>query len=115
MKVYKSLDFSSAPARIEPNDPGEYQVHLEDYESLNDLIRRSIRTRSKFVPETSENASYDDFLSGEQTDIEDFLNSQNIELTQPQDNKSGSSASNAERSEGQEAKNPDDLAEAALP
>lgn len=112
VKVYKSLDFSSAPVRIEPNDPGEYQVHLEDYESLNDLIRRSIRTRSKFAPETSENAVYDDFLDEVQ---EDFTNSQNIELTQPQDNKSGSSASNAERSEGQEAKNPDDLAKAALP
>lgn len=62
MKIYNSLDFKSQITRIEKNNPGKYLVHLEDYENLNDLIRRSIRTKSRFVPETSKNAVYDDYL-----------------------------------------------------
>lgn len=62
MKIHKSLDFADNAERIEKNVVDEYSVHLEDYESINDLIARSRRTKTKFVPETSENAVYDDFL-----------------------------------------------------
>lgn len=62
MKIFKSLDFKSQQERIEPNTAGEYLVHLEDYESLNDLIRRSVRTKSVFRPESDKNALYDDVL-----------------------------------------------------
>lgn len=59
MKIYKSLDFSQNKNRIEETPSGENILHDEDYESINDLIRRAERTRTKFVPETSDSAEYD--------------------------------------------------------
>lgn len=105
MKIYRSLDFNSHSKRVEPNDAGVYQVHAEDYESINDLIRRSIRTKSRFVPETSENAVYDDF-------IDDFndgftITPEKEDRNLPTDNVADNAGYQAERSE---AKNPADSA-----
>lgn len=106
MKVFKSLDFKSQRERIEPNTAGDYLVHLEDYESLNDLIRRSIRTKSKFVPEKRPDAEYDEVIL---TDIEkefqeimDRNQQQQVkpEVTDPADEQSevnGSSSSSGEQ------------------
>lgn len=49
LKVYHSLDFSTAKKRVEVNKVDPYCIHLEDYEDINDLIERSIRTKTKFV------------------------------------------------------------------
>lgn len=100
MKVFKSLDFKSHSKRVEPNDPGVYQVHAEDYESINDLIRRSIRTRSHFVPETDENAVYDDVLDELQ---EEFSKTpENIDRMTPADDVADTASSTAERSEAKQ-------------
>lgn len=83
MKIYRSLDFASMQKRIEPNEAGDYLVHLEDYESLNDLIRRSIRTKTKFVPERSENAVYDDDLVEDNTPTDE--NRTDVDVLAPDD------------------------------
>lgn len=58
---YHSLDFVSAKARLkdEPFVVDKYSVETEDYENINDLIARSVRTKTKFVPETDETAIYE--------------------------------------------------------
>lgn len=79
MKVYRSLDFASAKSRIEPNDPGEYEVHSEDFESINDLVRRAERTRTKLPDFSSDTVEYDTrdvFLEDAQFDFEDLNRSQ---------------------------------------
>lgn len=60
MKIFHSLDFSSQKGRIEPTKSGDNLVHIEDFENINDLIRRSVRTKTPFVPEHDKNAVYDD-------------------------------------------------------
>lgn len=47
MKVYNSLDFEAVQARVEKNVVDPYAVHAEDYEDINDLVRRAERTKSK--------------------------------------------------------------------
>lgn len=58
---YHSLDFASVKKRMKNEefkvDP--YKVELEDYENINDLIARSVRTKTKFTPEHDESAIYD--------------------------------------------------------
>lgn len=86
MKVYKSLDFESQKKRIEPNQSGDYLVHLEDYESLNDLIRRSIRTKSVFKPESSNNAVYDDVLDEFDKEYQKTIDQNQPEVIKPEEN-----------------------------
>nr|CDL66000.1 unnamed protein product [uncultured bacterium] len=59
MKIYHPMDYSHSKDRIEPNNPGKYMVHAEDFENINDLIARSIITKTPFKPETDEDAYYD--------------------------------------------------------
>lgn len=96
MEIYKSLDFSSQKKRIEKTKSGESLVHIEDYENINDLIRRAVRTKTKFVPESDENAVYDD-LEEISAEIE-----KEIDRNQLQDNSSEQSSSTDERSEVKE-------------
>lgn len=58
---YHSLDFASVKKRMQNEDfkVDPYKVELEDYENINDLIARSVRTKTKFVPEHDANAIYD--------------------------------------------------------
>ena len=58
---YHSLDFASAKKRMQNEDfkVDPYKVELEDYENINDLIARSVRTKKTFVPEHDANAIYD--------------------------------------------------------
>lgn len=100
MKVYKSLDFESQKKRIEPNEPGEYLVHLEDYESLNDLIRRSVRTKSPFKPESSKDAVYDDVLDEFDEEYQKLIDQNQPEVIKPEEN-----TATAEQSEGQASVN----------
>lgn len=101
MIIYRSLDFNRNSKRIEPNDPGTYQVHMEDYESINDLIRRSIRTKSRFVPQRDENALYDDVLDEVNEDLSETP--ENIDRNLPADTEVDNAASSAERSEARNA------------
>lgn len=96
MKIFNSLDFKSQRERIEPTVAGDYEVHLEDYESLNDLIRRSIRTKSPFKAESNPNASYDDVLDDLDKEFEEMINQNQPEVIKPED-----STAKAEQSEGQ--------------
>lgn len=59
MKVYHTFDFEIAKKRIEPNIVDKYQVQAEDYENINDLIKRSIRTKTKFTEEKVYESEYD--------------------------------------------------------
>lgn len=93
MKIYMSLAFKDNADRIEKNVVDDYSVHLEDYESINDLIARSIRTRTKFTPETDKNAVYDDFLD------EEYWSNENIDRLPPDNNGETSSSSTGEQSE----------------
>lgn len=96
MKIYMSLAFEENKKRIEPNDPGDYEVHLEDYESINDLIARSIRTKTKFTPQRDENAVYDDVLSDVADEFEKLIEKDQSEVAA---NEPETSDQNAERSE----------------
>lgn len=69
MKVYHTFDFESAKKRIEPNIVDKYLVQAEDYENINDLIKRSIRTKTKFHEEPVYESEYDI-----KYDDEDILN-----------------------------------------
>lgn len=77
MKVYHTFDFESANKRIEPNIVDKYQVQAEDYENINDLIKRSIRTRTKFHEDVVYESNYDikydddDILKNEEAEVEE--------------------------------------------
>lgn len=58
-----SMDFDMQAFRLKEelakrvND--DYVVHTEDYENINDMVRRCIITKTKFVPESNPLATYD--------------------------------------------------------
>lgn len=94
IKCYFSLDFKATKSRIEPNKVDPYAVHLEDYENINDLIARSIRTKTTFTPDHNSNAVYDT-----DSDIEQqLLQEDNLSPSADVDGKQNPDA--AEQSEG---------------
>lgn len=107
MKIYMSLAFEENKKRIEPNDPGDYEVHLEDYESINDLIARSIRTKTKFTPQRDENAVYDDVLVDVADEFEKLIEKDQSETAAKETDTPGQ---NAERSEADDPLVSDDAA-----
>lgn len=75
VKIYMSFDFTSAKKRIEPNKVDKYSVQAEDYENINDLIRRSIRTKTKFKEDKVYDSEYDfdldkEFKEVSETEVE---------------------------------------------
>lgn len=58
-----SMDFDMQAFRLKEelskrvND--DYIVHIEDYENINDMVRRCIITKTKFKPESNPLATYD--------------------------------------------------------
>lgn len=114
MKIYRSLDFKSQRERIEPNTSGEYLVHLEDYESLNDLIRRSVRTKSVFKPVPPKEEHFDGVLDDIEKEFQKY--EQEIDRNQPADYSAGSNTSAGERSEAKdEVSQPADESKVGLP
>lgn len=114
MKIFKSLDFKSQRERIEPSKSGEYLVHLEDYESLNDLIRRSVRTKSVFKPVAPKDEHFDGILDDVQEEFEKY--EQMIDRNQPAANVAGLNAPAGERSEAKgEVSQPADESKVDLP
>lgn len=99
MDIYHSFDFKSAQKRIKKTSSGDYLVHLEDYENINDLIERSIRCKRKFVPETNPEASYDDIF--DEGSLEKLQ--EKIDRLEQEKVDSEQSAGQTERSEGQTA------------
>ena len=101
LTCYHSLDFASAKKRVflqnAPIDP--YKVELEDYENINDLIARSVRTKKKFEPETNSAAVYetDEEIAQQLPEYVDQSPKPEIEAEQE--------AAAAEQSEGQAASN----------
>lgn len=55
--IKHSMDFDAV--KIEENKVDPYCIHLEDYESINDLIERSIITHSKPDFDHIDGAHYD--------------------------------------------------------
>lgn len=100
MKIFKSLDFKSQQARVEPNKSGDYLVHLEDYESLNDLIRRSVRTKSVFKPTPPKDDHFDGVLDDIEKEFQEY--EQTIDRNQTADNSAGLNVSAGERSEAKD-------------
>lgn len=47
MKIYHSLDFEANKKRVEKYSAGKYIVHAEDFESINDLVERALKTHTK--------------------------------------------------------------------
>lgn len=63
MKIFHSLDIKSQQARIEKTVIDPYDVHTEDYEDLNDIIRRAVRTKTKpNFGDVRNDAEYDEAL-----------------------------------------------------
>lgn len=91
-----SLDTKSMSKRIEPNKVDRYCIDLEDYENINDLINRSIRTKTKFVPDHIPGAEYDS-----DKDIADLLGEQPIIDQSPQSGQAeATTEADAKRSDG---------------
>lgn len=101
LTCYHSLDFASAKKRVflqnAPIDP--YKVELEDYENINDLIARCVRTKKPFKPETNSAAVYDT-----DEDIAQQLPEYKDQLAQPEIEPEKEQAA-AEQSEGQAISN----------
>lgn len=114
MKIFKSLDFKSQRERIEPTKSGDYLVHLEDYESLNDLIRRSVRTKSVFTPTPPKKEHFDGVLDDIEKEFQEY--EQTIDRNQAADYSAGSNVPAGERSEAKgEVSQPADEDELGLP
>ena len=65
-KNYHSLDFEVARKRSRQNltKSGPYEVHVEDYENINDLIARSQRMRRLNVNDSITQTAHDEHISG---------------------------------------------------
>lgn len=63
VRCYHSLDFDSAEKRLKEDlsnwKNGPYIVHVEDYESINDMVRRCVKTKTKLPTESNPLAHYD--------------------------------------------------------
>lgn len=64
VRCYHSLDFDSAKKRLKEDlnnwKNGPYIVHVEDYESINDMVRRCVKTKTKFpIEQNNPLAHYD--------------------------------------------------------
>lgn len=99
MKIYNSLDCESQKMRLEPSVAGDYLVHVEDFENVNDIISRAVRTRTEPNYGSKYLTEYDD-LDKYQVDIEDYINNPNDEGQFDLDK--SAEGSNAERSKAQE-------------
>lgn len=77
IKVYNTFDFEAVSKRVEKTKIDPYQVHAEDFENINDLIERSIRTKTQFKEDKIPGLVYDT-----EKEIADFLG--NGEPTQSQ-------------------------------
>lgn len=60
LKVHHNFDFKSVDQRLEKTVVDPYRVQIEDYENINDLVNRSIRTKTKLDLEKIPGAEYDD-------------------------------------------------------
>lgn len=96
---YHSLDFASVKKRMqnEKFEVDPYAVELEDYENINDLIARSVRTKTKFVPDHDENAVYDS-----DDDIASQILPENIDQQAQPDIELDPVSSEAKQSDGKE-------------
>lgn len=94
MKTYSPYDFESAIKRIEKTNVDPYKVQLEDYENINDLVERSIRTKTPFKPEKIEGAEYDS-----DEIIDQWLNEAGIQTNEPKANEASKSADEDEQGE----------------
>lgn len=94
MKTYSPYDFESAHKRIEKTVVDSYKVQLEDYENINDLVERSIRTKTPFKPEKIAGAEYDS-----DEIIDQWLNEAGIQTNEPKANEASKSADEDEQSE----------------
>lgn len=94
MKTYSPYDFESAKKRIEKTNVDPYKVQLEDYENINDLVERSIRTKTPFNPEKIAGAEYDS-----DEIIDQWLNEAGIQTNEPKANEASKSADEDEQSE----------------
>lgn len=59
IKIYGPFDTKSMQKRVEKTVNDKYSVHLEDFENINDLIRRSIITKTSFKAEKIDGLTYD--------------------------------------------------------
>lgn len=63
VRCYHSLDFDSAEKRLKEDlnnwENGPYIVHVEDYESINDMVRRCVMTKTKLPIESNPLAYYE--------------------------------------------------------
>ncbi|QCS36328.1 hypothetical protein [Capybara microvirus Cap1_SP_259] len=69
-KIFFSLDFEAAKSRLkaEKYDVGNRLVHTEDFLSLEDLVRRAIRSGDRFGLFEHENEAYYDSVVNVDTD-----------------------------------------------
>lgn len=63
IRCYHTFDFDSAEKRLKEDldswKNGPYIVHIEDYESINDMVRRCVKTKMKLPIESNPLAYYE--------------------------------------------------------
>lgn len=63
IRCYHSLDFDSAKKRLNEDlnnwKNGPYRVHIEDYESINDMVRRCVKTKTNLPIDRNPLAYYE--------------------------------------------------------
>lgn len=94
MKTYGPYDFESAKKRVEKTVVDPYKVQLEDYENINDLVERSIRTKAPLKLDKIDGAQYDDDKI-----IDQWLNEAGIQTNEPKADEASKSADEDEQSE----------------
>ena len=97
VKTFSTYDYQGINKRIEKTIVDPYHVQLEDYENINDLVERSIRTKSPLknvLPDKIDGAQYDSDKI-----IDQWLNEAGIQTNEPENQKASKSAVADEQSE----------------
>lgn len=97
IKCFSTYDFEGVNKRVEKTVVDPYKVQLEDYENINDLVERSIRTKTPLknvLPDKIDGAQYDDDKI-----IDQWLNEAGIQTNEPKADEASKSADEDEQSE----------------
>lgn len=97
VKCFSTYDFEGVNKRVEKTVVDPYCVQLEDYENINDLVERAIRTKAPLksvLPDKIDGAEYDS-----EKVINEWLTDAGIQQTEPQAEKASQSDVKDEQSE----------------
>lgn len=70
MKYVHTFDIKSQQARIEKTVVDPYAIQVEDYEDINDIIKRAVKTKTRPQFGHIDGAQYDDALDVAQQEFD---------------------------------------------